>query len=102
MKCEDCFNWYNDTGRRFGVCHLSGTEERDDHECNQVSTMRPLEELETLFWSETNEEWTQEWRDDLTSEETAQVAQWDERVRKGMLKMCQDILRMEERNENIG
>lgn len=54
------------------------------------------EELHGLFWDETNEEWTQEWREDLTQEEAALVAQWDERVRKGMLKMCQKIIEMEE------
>lgn len=61
--------------------------------------MKSVEELEALFWDETNEEWTQAWREDLTQEEVALVAQWDERVRKGMLKMCQDILRLEEQHE---
>ncbi len=37
--------------------------------------------MTTLFWAETNENWTQEWRDDLTKEEAALVAQWDHDAR---------------------
>lgn len=96
MKCGDCFNWYNDTGGRFGVCHLSGIEERDDHECDRTPAIRPMEELEALFWAETSEEWTQEWREDLTPGEVELVQSWDERVDKGMLKMYQRILELEE------
>ena len=36
------------------------------------------EELEELFWSETNEEWTQQWRFDLTEEEADLVDAWEQ------------------------
>ena len=60
-------------------------------------------ELQSLFWSETNEAWTQEWRECLTPEEAAMVGEWNERVRSGMLRMCRDILKLNElhrRKEN--
>lgn len=36
-----------------------------------------IEELESYFWDETNDEETQEWRDDLTEEERKIVDVWD-------------------------
>ena len=35
--------------------------------------------LLSLWWSETNEKWTQEWRDGLNGEELALVESWDRR-----------------------
>ena len=35
------------------------------------------DELSELFWAETNDEDSQEWRNELTAEEAALVAKWD-------------------------
>ena len=55
------------------------------------------EELSSLFWNETNEEWTQEWRDDLTPEEATLVRQWDKRSAEGMASLCRRILELKEK-----
>lgn len=49
-------------------------------------------ELESLFWAETNEDWTQEWRDDLTPEEAVMVEKWDRDYETGLAQMC-EVLR---------
>lgn len=49
-------------------------------------------ELRTLFWAETNEAWTQEWREELTAEEAELVAAWDEQAALGMGRLCREIL----------
>lgn len=54
-----------------------------------------LQEMEDLFWSETNDPETEEWRDDLTPEEADIVAEWDERTANGMARLIGDILREE-------
>lgn len=57
------------------------------------------EELHDLFWNETSEEWTQEWRDDLSPEESALIRTWDKRTNEGVVKMCQRILELDGRRE---
>lgn len=47
-----------------------------------------IQEMVALFWAETNEEWTQEWRDELTKEEAALVCRWDRDFEMGLSKMC--------------
>ena len=47
------------------------------------------QELASLFWDETNEEWTQEWRDNLTPEEVALVEKWDHDFETGLAEMCE-------------
>lgn len=42
-----------------------------------------LKQLKENFWAETNEPWTEEWRDELTPEEAALVETWDDRVATG-------------------
>ena len=60
-----------------------------------------LNELHEMFWSETNEDWTQEWRDELTEEEDALVFEWDEKAMRGLLNLCNEILRLQRiREEN--
>lgn len=54
------------------------------------------EELHDSFWAETNEEWTQEWRDELAPEEAALIRSWDKRSSEGMGKMCKRILELEQ------
>ena len=48
--------------------------------------------LLSLWWSETNEKWTQEWRDGLNGEELALVESWDRRFSSGAHQLCLDIL----------
>ena len=48
--------------------------------------------LLSLWWSETNEKWTQEWRDGLNGEELALVESWDRRFSSGVYQLCLDIL----------
>lgn len=52
-----------------------------------------LEEMEYYFWGETNDEDTQEWRDDLNNEEEKMVSEWDERVKKGISNLCGEIIK---------
>lgn len=47
------------------------------------------QELESLFWDETNEEWTQGWREDLTPEEATMVEKWDQDFETGLAQMCE-------------
>ena len=36
-----------------------------------------MQKISALFWAETSEDWTQEWRDELTEEEIVLVKGWD-------------------------
>ena len=67
--------------------------------CAEDHTVRILDvseereaELQQLFWDETNDPETQEWREDLTADEAAMVEQWDTQTAKGFSQMAQDIL----------
>ena len=60
-----------------------------------------IEELQDLFWSETEDEWTQEWRDDLTPEESALVDEWDRAYDSGMLKLMERIVAAAERRKSL-
>nr|WP_325220004.1 hypothetical protein [uncultured Oscillibacter sp.] len=48
--------------------------------------------LLSLWWSETEEDCTQEWRDELRGEELALVESWDQRYSSGAYQLCLDIL----------
>lgn len=70
--------------------------------CNATGNVRILnvptereEELEQLFWDETNDPETEEWRDELTADEAAMVEQWDERTAKGFQALLQALAREE-------
>lgn len=52
-------------------------------------------ELQQLFWDETNDPETQEWREDLTADEAAMVEQWDTQTAKSFSQLAQDILKKE-------
>ena len=56
-----------------------------------------IDDIQNMFWSETNEEWTQEWRDDLTNEESAIVDKWDAEIDKGLYKLCKAIVELEDK-----
>ena len=60
------------------------------------------EQLLGNWKSETNEDWTQEWRDDLTPEELEFVAQLDGNYNKGVLSMCMAILTMDKVRAKYG
>lgn len=50
------------------------------------------EYIRELFYQETNEPESQEWRDDLTPEELEYVGQLDDRYESGVLAICSAIL----------
>ena len=56
------------------------------------------EYLEDMFSSETNDEDTQEWRDDLTPEESALIDEWDKAYFNGVCKLIEGIATATERN----
>jgi len=58
-----------------------------------------LDELEECFWSETNDEWTQEWRDELSPAESAIVDEWDGDYEKATRKLVEAIVAAQERNK---
>lgn len=53
-------------------------------------TEKRIEELLSLWWEETNEEWTQDWRDELTADEQAIVEGWDYGFANGIAQMIED------------
>ena len=57
---------------------------------NIIMTEQRREELLHLWWEETNEDWTQEWRDELTPEEQALIDSWDSSFINGVAQMIQD------------
>ncbi len=54
-----------------------------------------VQELYDNWSAETNDPETQEWRDELSSEELAQVEKWDDRYEQQIAKMAFDILSLE-------
>lgn len=58
-------------------------------------------ELLWLWGEETNDPDTQEWRDELTPEEAAKVAEWDANAERGMGEMARRILELEDRQPSI-
>ncbi len=69
--------------KQSGVRVLNITAERED-------------ELAWYWGNETNEVDTQEWRDELTADEAAMVAQWDKRYAKGFETLVQKIVDLED------
>ena len=57
-------------------------------------------ENESLFWSENNEDWTQEWREELTAEEASLVDKWDDMVAGGMYRLAKRILDLEKKRRD--
>ena len=54
-----------------------------------------LDELRRLWWDETCEPETQEWRDDLTPSEEKFVESWDHAYNLGVKSLCEQILHHE-------
>ena len=53
--------------------------------------------LNDLWGEETSDPETWEWRDDLDAEELALVESWDRAYAQATLKICEDMLALEER-----
>lgn len=49
-----------------------------------------IRQMEENFWAETNDPTTEEWREDLTAEELALVAQWEDQMEVALGKMAAD------------
>lgn len=56
-----------------------------------MPTEARYEQLCWLWENETNDEETQEWRNELTAEEQALVDQWDYEFNDGLRRMYQDL-----------
>ncbi|MET1247633.1 hypothetical protein ABWW58_02455 [Sporolactobacillus sp. STCC-11] len=54
-----------------------------------------MSELSELFWSETNDEETQQWRDELNEEEEHMVSDWDGKLASSMKPLCKKIIELE-------
>ena len=57
------------------------------------------EELNELFWAEADVPWTQEWREELTAEESALIDDWDKKYEQGIFDICSAILDIQKRRE---
>ena len=57
------------------------------------------EELLYLWEHETNEDWTQEWRDELTPEEAALVDSWDSDFDNEIARMIRDTYKSKEASQ---
>ena len=53
------------------------------------------EQLQWFWGEESSDPDTQEWRDELTSEEAALVSSWDRAFNQGVKSLCQQILHHE-------
>jgi hypothetical protein len=51
-----------------------------------------LEELESYFWEESNDEDTQLWREDLSEEEDKLISEWDKKYNVGIANLCEQII----------
>lgn len=67
--------------------------------CDNSSNVRILdvspereEELSWYFWNETNDPESEDWRDELTTDEAAMVEQWDLQTSAGFARLAQEIL----------
>lgn len=54
-----------------------------------------IEELETYFWEETNDEDTQYWREDLNDKEKKLVCEWDKGYGESVAGLCEEILKQQ-------
>lgn len=64
----------------------------DFNQPNSSITPEREDELRELFNSETNEDWTQEWRDSLNGQEQRLVDKWDTAYAKGVKNICEKII----------
>ena len=58
-------------------------------------------ELQQLFWDESNDPETQEWREELTEDEAAMVEQWDLQTARGFSRLATKILERSAAQEQI-
>lgn len=64
---------------------------------NKIGSER-VDELRHYWHTETDEEYMQDWRNELTSDEEKIVAAWDNQYNIGIAKICQQILELERGN----
>lgn len=55
-------------------------------------TPERIRQMEDNFWAETNDPSTEEWRENLTAEELALVAQWDDHMDAAFGRMTANTL----------
>ncbi|SDN88193.1 hypothetical protein [Acetanaerobacterium elongatum] len=89
LDCPDKNKWINEN--ELGKTIFTPEQYRQKP---SVSKERE-DELQELFWAETNEEWTQEWRDNLTKDEQKLVDKWDAAYNRGVKSICEKILELE-------
>ena len=58
-------------------------------------TEERLDELQKLFWTETDVPWTQEWRANLTNEEYYVVREWEIQISRGFRNLYSEILKFQ-------
>ena len=75
---------------------VDGRDVLETYQCAGVQEaaekLQRYEELQSYFWDETNDPETQEWRDELTTNEAAMVARWDEQLAHGTESLLADVL----------
>lgn len=87
---------WTDPEQRFPSMPLYEMPEETVEQWNaKVARAARREELLQNWHAETQEEWTQEWRDELTAEEADLVDDWDSRYVMVMRRMCEEILKLE-------
>ena len=59
-----------------------------------------LDEINSYFWEETNEDWTQEWRDNLTDEEADLMDEMDDKFAIGMYRIAERIIELDEKRRD--
>lgn len=64
----------------------------------EISEAR-MKELADNWNAETNDPETEEWRDDLTPQEAAIIADWDRGYADGMHQLCQEIMALRREGE---
>ncbi|BAK99180.1 hypothetical protein OBV_19820 [Oscillibacter valericigenes Sjm18-20] len=67
----------------------------------QISEAR-MKELADNWNAETNDPETEEWRDDLMTDEAEIIADWDNDYAVGMHQLCQKIIALQREGERNG
>ena len=60
-----------------------------------------LEELEYYFWKETNDETTQEWRNNLNQEEEKLIGEWEKEYYGAYAKLCSELAKNIRTSEDL-
>ena len=71
---------------------------QSDQELRLIIGEDRVNELSDLFMTESNAEYTQEWREDLTSDEQALITLWDEAYSIATIRIIERIRAAQARN----